>query len=391
MAKKEFYLIRRRDRLTRDVKGRLKPTFYCRWYDGAGKPHLESTRETSKTRAERWMHKKLREPRRKALDSFRFGPFAEPWWAPNCPYCEGKIARGTPITMGYRKVRRSWLENHVLPRFKDLRLSEISTRMIEAWVMDLRKGGELSATTVNHVLRTLKIMLAEACRLGYLSVDPSRSVRQLRETPGERGILTPDEIRRLFAEKKISKVWDGDFRHYALNLAAASCGLRLGEVLGLTIQYVHPDFLEIERAWGQVDGLQDPKWHKSRLVPLPSRTSTALQRVISESLYKEPGDMLFYGERRERPIAHQVVLRRFYAALESIGIDEKARQKRGIVFHSHRHAFNTFCRGKVPDELLRAVVGHADERMTERYFHPGVEAIRELAKVQERLLGDAKG
>jgi hypothetical protein len=31
----------------------------------------------------------------------------------------------------------------------------------------------------------------------------------------------------------------------------------------------------------------------------------------------------------------------------------------------------------VPDELLRAVVGHADERMTERYFHPGLEAIKE--------------
>jgi integrase len=57
------------------------------------------------------------------------------------------------------------------------------------------------------------------------------------------------------------------------------------------------------------------------------------------------------------------------------------------VFHSHRHGFNSYCRGKVPDELLRAVVGHADERMTERYFHPGLEAIKELAKVQEKLLG----
>jgi len=41
-------------------------------------------------------------------------------------------------------------------------------------------------------------------------------------------------------------------------------------------------------------------------------------------------------------------------AVEAIEISEKARVRRGVVFHSHRHAFNTFCRGKVPDELLRA-------------------------------------
>jgi hypothetical protein len=66
---------------------------------------------------------------------------------------------------------------------------------------------------------------------------------------------------------------------------------------------------------------------------------------------------------------------------------KQLRTKRAIVFCSCRHGFKNYCRGKVPDEFLRAVIGHADERMTERYFHPGLEAIKELAKVQERLLG----
>jgi integrase len=109
--------------------------------------------------------------------------------------------------------------------------------------------------------------------------------------------------------------------------------------------------------------------------------------VIEQSPYREPADLLFYGDRRDRPIAHQVVLERFYAALGAIGIGEEARNERGLVFHSHRHAFNSYCRGKVPDELLRRVIGHNDQRMTERYFHPGLEAIKELVKVQEGLLG----
>jgi len=389
MAKKRFYLIKRRDRLTKDgTTGKYKPTFYVR-FRGEGGELLpwQSTQETLRTPAELWAQRKIKAGALTAQEHMTFGTYAAKWWTRECPYCEARIARGTPITLGYRKVRRSYLDNHILPKFKDLELSKITTRMIESWVMALRKAAEITPTTINHSLRTLKIMLGEAVRLGYMAADPSKSVRQLRETPEERGILTLEEIRALFDEKKIGKIWDGDFRHFALNLTAASCGLRLGEVLGLTVQYVHPDYLEIDRAWGQVDGLQDPKWHKTRLVPLPSRTSAALKQVMQESPYQDPGDLLFYGERRGFPIAHQVVLRRFYSALDAIGIDEKTRTKRGIVFHSHRHGFNSYCRGKVPDELLRAVVGHADERMTERYFHPGLESIKELAKVQERLLG----
>jgi len=394
MAKKRFYLILRKDRLTHERpddpvnKGKLKATWYCRWFDDLGKPHLQSTKETSKTRAESWVARKVGTGKSCSSET-TFGTYAAKWWTKDCAYCEGREARGVSITQGYRNVRRSYLDNHILPRFREVKLARLSTRMIEEWVMELRKG-KLSPTTINHALRTVKIMTAEAGRLGYLAVDPAKSVRQLREKPEERGILTLEEIRKLFDERKLAKTWDGDFRHFALNITAASCGLRLGEVLGLTVQHVHPEYLEIEHAWGQVDGLQDPKWHKTRLVPLPSRTSKALQRVIESNEYRDPGDLLFYGERRERPIAHQVVLRRLYSALDAIGIDDKARVKRGIVFHSHRHAFNTFCRGKVPEELLRAVVGHADERMTERYFHPGLEAMKELAKVQAGMFEEKK-
>jgi integrase len=387
MAMKPFYVVKRRDRLTKDASGKLKPTFYVRFRDeGGALMPWQSTGETSKTRAELWAFNKLKAGKPGLPEHVTFGTYAAGWWTKECRYCDSREARGVMITTGYRNVRRSYLKNHILPRFGNVLLGKLSTNMIESWVMGLRKG-KLSPTTINHALRTLKIMTAEAVRLGQLAADPAKNVRQLKEKPAERGILTLDEIRRLFDEKRLSRVWDGDIRHYALNMTAASCGLRLGEVLGLTVEHVHSDYLEIVFAWGQADGLQDPKWHKTRLVPLPLRTSTALQKVIQENEYHEPTDLLFYGEKRDRPVAHQVVLRRFYAALDAIDIDEEARARRGIVFHSHRHGFNSYCRGKVPDELLRAVIGHADERMTDRYFHPGLEAIKELSKVQEKLLG----
>jgi hypothetical protein len=81
----------------------------------------------------------------------------------------------------------------------------------------------------------------------------------LKESPEEHGILALAEFRRLFNEEKLREVLDGDHSHYALNLTATSRGLRVGEVFGLTVQHVHPEYLEIVLARGQVDGLHDPK------------------------------------------------------------------------------------------------------------------------------------
>jgi len=379
VAKKRFYLVKRSDRLTEG-----KPTFYVRFRSEEGEfLPWRSTGKTTKTLAENWALQRLGQLPTK--ESLTFGAYAADWWTESCAYCEGRVARGVPITAGYRRVRRLWLDKYVLPRFKAVLLTKLSARMVEEWLLKLRKGS-LSATTVNHVLRTLKIMTREAVRLGYLNTDPTASVRQLRETPEERGILTPQEIRQLFDEDNLEKAWAGDLRHFTLNMVAASCGLRLGEVLGLSNQYIHPDHLEVRQAWNQIGGLQPPKWQKPRLVPLPGRTSAALQEVIEQSPYREPTDLLFYGQTRDRPIAHRVVSERFYAALAAIGINDQQRRERRLCFHSHRHGFNSYCRGKVPDELLRVVVGHQDGRMTEKYFHPGLEAIKELAKVQEALL-----
>ena len=61
-----------------------------------------------------------------------------------------RIARGTPITIGYRKVRRSYLDNQILPRFKDIELAGIPTRMIESWVMGLRKAAPLTPRGIAH-------------------------------------------------------------------------------------------------------------------------------------------------------------------------------------------------------------------------------------------------
>jgi len=48
--------------------------------------------------------------------------------------------------------------------------------------------------------------------------------------PRTRGILTLEEVKRLFDESTINEVWGGSLTHFTINLLAASTGLRAGEI-----------------------------------------------------------------------------------------------------------------------------------------------------------------
>jgi hypothetical protein len=109
-------------------------------------------------------------------------------------YVSRKLARGHSMSRRYVDVRRGYLDKHLLPYFREVKLANINGRMIEEWITALRqkkaeRGGLLSATTVNQCLGTLRIMLGEAERLSYVARDPTHGIEELKETPKERDIL----------------------------------------------------------------------------------------------------------------------------------------------------------------------------------------------------------
>jgi hypothetical protein len=193
MAQKQYYLIRRKDRLTDG-----KSTYYVRFRteDGSLLP-WRSTGETAKTRAENYAIKRLRGGRLIAKESLTFGSYAEGWWTPEHPYVQGRLARGRRLVPTYLVVMRGCLANHVLPYFKDTRLAAINLRQIEEWLLKIRKDGKLRSVSINHALRCLKIMLREAARNDIIPRDPSAFVTGLAQEVRERGILTVPEMRAL--------------------------------------------------------------------------------------------------------------------------------------------------------------------------------------------------
>ncbi len=248
------------------------------------------------------------------------------------------------------------------------------------------RGGLLSDATINQCLATLKIMLGEAVRLGYLANSPADHVEGLKEHSREKSILSDDEVKALFDEKGITKVWARDVRHYTINLLAAATGMRMGEVQALQVQHVHSDHVLVCHGWERKYGLKEPKWGSAREIPIPTMVATHLLEVVSISPYQEPEDLIFWGVDRRSPIQHREIEMQLYAAMDAIGVKQDERRRRNVSFHSWRHFFNTRLRAAgITDAKIQKVTGHKTQAMTEHYSHLALENFKDVLAVSEAM------
>ena len=286
-----------------------------------------------------------------------FSAYAENWWVwDKCDYVKAKLLRseeGKPqISKGYARDRRKDLMNYILPEFGNSRLSNISSARVEKWLFKLTETTTLAHATINHILSCLRIMLSEAKRFGYIHHNPCDSVKSLALNKKARGILTIDEVKKLFSGNALEEIWGGDLLHYTINMLAATTGLRRGSSMAIREENYFGNYIHIEHSYGDF-GLGPTKTRDKIDVPVPK-------------------DDIRYA---------------LYAALEKIGIKEEERKERNIVFHSWRHFFNTYCRRlNIPDPKIQKVTVHKTIGMLDNYTHFEVEDFEEVMKAQEMLL-----
>jgi len=110
---------------------------------------------------------------------------AKPFYLHNgkCPYIRAKTARGFHISKAYAAVRKSYLDRYVIRDFGKTKLTGITPKMIESWIMGLHGEGRLSTATINRILGTLKVMLQEAVRLQILQLNPASPIGEFKEKP----------------------------------------------------------------------------------------------------------------------------------------------------------------------------------------------------------------
>jgi integrase len=371
-----------------------KPVYYYRTYSQDGRRTAgRSTGQTTKIAARTYVESLIKKGKLQTKGEITFGKFAENWFVwDKCLYVKGRLARGT-ITRSYVDVERSYLQNHILPSFKDKRLSKIDHVMIEKWFLDLtqKKAGSetvLSTATANHCLTTLKIILKGAEEQGYYARSPAASIVKAKAATPERNLLSLEQYDQLFQGDALKSRWNSDLCMYALNLLAATTGMRMGELQALQLQNVHENSLTIEHSWDRKYGLKSTKTNRPRIAMLFSQAESTLKEVLSKREVSDPGDFVFFGKARKTPVYYKTISEAFYKALDNIGIGSEERKKRRLTFHSWRHFFNTNMRMLIPDEQLRLLTGHQTEEMSDRYTQLSPTHFATVQKTLEEVFGE---
>ncbi len=231
-----------------------------------------------------------------------------------------------------------------------------------------RKAYEVLRIALNRAVRTGRIR-ANVCA----TIDPPAVTPKRVEPP------TTDDVTKILAAVRGQ-------RDEALIVLALATGFRQGELVGLR--------------WGDLDGASihangqlnrerqyvGAKRGSERVASLPSVALAALgahrQRVtFALGRQPEPEEFIF-ADAHGRPMTGYEAYRRWQAALKAAGVSARP-------MHSARHFVNTaLLEAGMPGELVRAVIGHRDARMTERYSHSTEGALKQAAAIMERALGN---
>lgn len=240
---------------------------------------------------------------------------------------------------------------HLLPRWGDVRLVDVSHADAQAWV----SGMTVAPATVKKVMVEFRLCLATAVRQGLIHANPAADLVVPRAVKKQMTVVDHDTLHRL-AEAVPE-------RYKVLVLLLGYAGLRVGEAVVLTPADVSPGYVSVsksltETASGSAVGL--PKTSAGvRSVPVPNHLSEALQ----EHMRAFPGPLLFTGPQGAAVQPHNFSQRTFKKACESVGVSMRV--------HDLRHtAITHWVQAGIPLPQVVSWAGHADASFTlNRYAH----------------------
>ena len=254
---------------------------------------------------------------------------------------------------------------------------------VKCFIADLSAEG-IASVSVNRALSSIRGYYRWMLRFGFRNDDPSLQLKNLK---------TPKTLPAFLVEKEMAQfselpdtagiLWPE--RDKALILAMYSGGLRISELVNLSVKNMEPD-LGGARIIGKGD--------KERIVFFSDEAKSALAAYLplrAERIKKAgskgaaQGGTLFVNRKGE-PISVPGVRWIISKYAERSGL------QKNIHPHSLRHSFathlvNSGCNVRVVQELL----GHASISTTQRYTHVDIERLKKVySKSHPRGAGNRK-
>jgi len=290
---------------------------------------------------------------------------------------ERYLAEELPDRHSTARGYRSWLRNHIIPKWGEHPMQEIKPLAVEQWL----KGLDLAPKSKGHLKNQMRIVFNCAMRWELLPYQSNPMgfvrVKGVSKRVRQPVVLTIEQFRQVLEHIP---------EPYRTMCVVAGClGLRISEVLGL--QWCDFDWethqVHIRRSWvcGHVDG---PKTENSKR-PMP--VDLALEKLLGEHRRRLPSSLqesqwVFPSKRTGKPSHPWSAQRRWLLrAGEKVGAGR-------LGWHAFRHTYSSLLNEhgtdvKVQQELLR----HADIRTTMNIYTRAVpERLRTANSKLVRLL-----
>jgi integrase len=317
------------------------------------------------------------------------------------------IAEGvsTSTADGYRTV----INRYVLPRFGEMRLSEITAGVVNVWLREVKKARReeglkpLAGATLNGYANILRILVNYAVTFDVIEESPFKKPLAREKVNLPKNELTDDEravflsafndreafLAHLRAQHRTGNVvsctryptprvfggnrrWDSPTadvlwsRFHALRpffIVALTTGLRLGDLCRLAWKDVR-----WSEGWIQ---LVMEKTEREVVVPIAEVCETALRECRARQVV---GELVFVDEAGA-PLSVTRIRRTFALAKKLADITRRVR------FHDLRHTYgSSLASDGLSLAIIGKVMGHMDESTTARYARPDnrvLEAVRQ--------------
>lgn len=267
--------------------------------------------------------------------------------------------------------KRSWnadlskFNNHLIPKFGNRRLTEITIRDIQLYHAQVRQSH--SAGTANRHLSVISKLYKCAIQWGIVERNPCAGVKKFQENNARQRFLSPDEIRRLY------KAMDDMNGRSVMTIAVLKflllTGTRRSEAL--TARWEN---IDLERGIWRIPHTKNGRAHHVMLSDEAKALLVKLPRV-------EGSPWVFPGRD---PSKHVVDPRKCLDQLmDAAGIER-------IRIHDLRHTFASLCAQSGHDlYLIKQALNHSDIQVTQRYAHLTSDNLRTAVQSVGNIVSQA--
>ncbi|EGP3531430.1 site-specific integrase [Listeria monocytogenes] len=296
-----------------------------------------------------------------------------------------------------------FLENWIIPYFERKKISKITTMQLLDYFHEVQKKGVGPSALEGHH-RVIRSLFKYAALWGITETDVSLSVKKPTYKVPEKNIYNRREIEVLIDRIKILQ----KYQQLMIKLALY-CGLRRGEVIGLTTKDMNYNkntinvYRAVIKSASEGIKLDETKNKRKRIVPAPAGLMEEIKELAKEKqknkdklglLWKGTKDLdgktviLIFSHDDGTPFTPASVTRMFNRFLEK----EENNDLTKISFHDLRHSAASFLLEQgINVKVIQNILGHSDIKVTlNTYAHITEDGYSEAAKTFDDFYKSSK-